>query len=135
MSKEFFLKLSGERRVVTKDNGEVVFFRGDEAHPHEHEKDYLDITHYDADNGVEVHTWVFNNRELLLWITNVAFRKKDRRTLDEMNETLGDFRGHTGWNPNVRIYDTATDYENETYADSIIDDLDGDIRGLLGEEP
>ena len=117
MSKEpFYLQLSTGSRELTTDNCGIALFRDNP------DMDYLDMWE-EQEDGSETHTWLFNNRELVIWMAGAVAREKDRRLLQDANRTHGSFRENAGWNPPVCIEDEASPTEVELYTQSLLQDL------------
>lgn len=103
------IELDGVDKQLRPDNCGVAFFRNSP------EKDYLDYWEHTEEN-TEMHWWVFGRREFLIWMTGVVVLKGDDKILRLADRNNGPFTKQSGgWRPDVRINDTASDWEDEIY--------------------
>lgn len=117
------LNINGEPKKLTPQNIGVALFR---EMP---EFDYLD--YYEPEGEGYEHTMVFNRREFLIWMGNVALNSDDERTLNLANRQHGAYRDRFGWNPCVIIEDYPSADERELYVEFQSQQLN-DLKQLEG---
>jgi hypothetical protein len=113
--KPFILKLDGKEHIVQDGDCEVHLFRERPA------SDYLSVSAFDNEQPQEM--WIFNRREICLWIGNIAIRGSDKKLLAEINKEQGSFYEHCGWLGSVVIETWPTEFEENMLVASMIKDL------------
>lgn len=113
--KPFILKLDGQEHIIEPDECEVRLFR---ERP---DMDYLSVD--DGDEEEHREMWVFNRREICLWIGNIVPNANDKEDLRTMNKEHGSFKKHCGWLGRVVIESIPTQFEEEMYIASLMKDL------------
>lgn len=122
----FYINLKDKQLVMHAGRVGVALFFGTHEKPNEPDKDYIDIIHEpetDDPDEPEAHTWIFNNRELAIWLAGIAIREADRKILQLAERQHGSFYSLSGWRPTVIVEEEATEMENELYAQSLMNDL------------
>ena len=113
--KIFHLKVNKQPFTVTPDNSEIAMFR---ERP---DNDYLQIAHEDG----ETYTWIFNQREMLLWMGRICVQFDDERTLRLTERQNGTFREQAGFSMPVHVRDLPEPYEEELLIHMLLrDDLE-----------
>jgi len=79
----------------------------------------------------EIHAAVvFRQRQLFLWMGNLAVREGDQQMLDWMNEQHGTFRERSGFNSHVFVFDSPNELEQGWYEASTPDDTQKLLQDL-----
>lgn len=124
MSERFTLTIDGEDHELTEDNHTVALFRDTPEFDYIHLQPENDLTEEQR------HILIFRHQRLCYWLAGLGLSGASRGELAEMNEELGPFRGMYGFNSKTMIEDTANDFEQEYYVESML----GDLRNAEGAD-
>lgn len=117
--KPFIINVDGRQRQLVKGNCEINFFRD------EPDKDYLSIKRSREGSAEVDYTWLFGRREMLVWMGRLCVQRGDQKLLHAAEREHDSFRENFGWNPDVCVYDRATQFETDIYVQYLLsDDLD-----------
>lgn len=120
--------VDGRTIELTEDNHGLAMFRDMP------EADYIDITEPVGPDDEEMHTLLFRQRIVMLWMGRIALLEDDSQLLEAMEETNGTFRERTGYNSHVYIEDKPSEFELDMYIKSSLTDLSDTLPSGWGNE-